>query len=176
MAKRLLIRGGTEQQNNAFVGASRELTIDTTNWSLRIHDGVTAGGHSITSTISPIPSQTGNSGKYLTTNGTQLSWGVVSSQASVTTSVTPPANPPTGSLWYDEISGRTYIYYDANWVDANPKGNNGRVNPPASSKGAAGDTAGSWSADGNYYYYCVSSYTNGTVDIWRRAQLIGGTW
>ena len=175
MAKRLLIRGGTEAQNNSFVGAERELTIDVTNWSLRIHDGATPGGHSLTSTTSPIPSQTGNEGKFLTTDGSQLNWGIFAG-TSVTVSDTAPSNPGVGDLWYDEISGRLYVFYDASWIDASPKGNNGRVPPPANSKGTVGDSAGTWSADSNYYYYCALSYTNGTVNIWRRVALSGGTW
>jgi hypothetical protein len=176
MAKRLLIRGGTEAQNNDFTGAERELTIDTTNWSLRIHDGETAGGHSLSSTTSPIPSQTGNGGKYLTTDGSQLSWSDVVTGTSVTVSADAPDDPVVGDLWYDENSGRLYVFYDDSWIDASPKGNNGRVTPPTSSKGTTGDTAGTWSADSDYYYYCAVSYTNGTVDIWRRVELTGGTW
>lgn len=38
----------------------------------------------------------------------------------VTTDTTPPTSPATGNLWYDTASGRTYIYYDSNWVDASP--------------------------------------------------------
>jgi hypothetical protein len=49
---------------------------------------ITGGGTSGTVTIgidstAVVPSQTGNSGKYLTTNGTSSSWGIVSSGASV---------------------------------------------------------------------------------------------
>ena len=32
----------------------------------------------------------------------------------------PPQYPETGMLWYDDFSGRTYIYYDNSWVDTNP--------------------------------------------------------
>jgi len=39
---------------------------------------------------------------------------------SVVTGSTAPSSPSVGDLWYDTISGRTYIYYDSNWVDANP--------------------------------------------------------
>jgi hypothetical protein len=31
--------------NNGFTGSAGEITIDETNWNLRIHDGTTAGGH-----------------------------------------------------------------------------------------------------------------------------------
>ena len=32
----------------------------------------------------------------------------------------PPNNPTPGALWYDPESGRTYIYYQSQWVDAAP--------------------------------------------------------
>jgi hypothetical protein len=40
--------------------------------------------------------------------------------SSVTTSATAPVGPSVGDLWYDTESGRTYIYYDTSWIDANP--------------------------------------------------------
>jgi len=33
--------------NNGFTGSAGEITIDETNWNLRIHDGATAGGHAV---------------------------------------------------------------------------------------------------------------------------------
>lgn len=38
------IRRGTAEQNDAFTGAIGEVTMDTTNKTLRVHDGTTAGG------------------------------------------------------------------------------------------------------------------------------------
>lgn len=38
---------GTEAQNDAYTGSAGELTMDTTNNKLRLHDGSTAGGHEI---------------------------------------------------------------------------------------------------------------------------------
>jgi hypothetical protein len=51
MAQRLQLRGGTAAQNNAFTGAARELTVDTSNWMLRIHDGTTAGGNLVSNRV-----------------------------------------------------------------------------------------------------------------------------
>jgi len=45
MAIQLQVRRGTATQHNTFTGAAGELTLDTTNNSLRIHDGSSAGGH-----------------------------------------------------------------------------------------------------------------------------------
>lgn len=55
MAQRLQVRGGTQSQNEVFVGADREITVDTTNWAIRIHDGTTPGGH----VVSPGPAGAG---------------------------------------------------------------------------------------------------------------------
>lgn len=42
-------RRGTGAQNDAFTGALGEVTVDTTNKSLRVHDGSTVGGSNIAS-------------------------------------------------------------------------------------------------------------------------------
>jgi hypothetical protein len=44
MAKQVQFRRGTAAENNAFTGAVGEITVDTTNKQLRVHDGSTAGG------------------------------------------------------------------------------------------------------------------------------------
>jgi len=38
------LRRGTEAEHNTFTGAEGEVTVDTTNDTLRVHDGSTAGG------------------------------------------------------------------------------------------------------------------------------------
>ena len=45
MAKQVKSRGGTTVQSSSFTGADREVTVDTTLYTLRVHDGSTAGGH-----------------------------------------------------------------------------------------------------------------------------------
>ncbi len=47
MTRKIQILRGTEAQNDAFTGAVGELTMDTTNNEIRIHDGSTVGGHKI---------------------------------------------------------------------------------------------------------------------------------
>lgn len=44
MAKQLQLRKGTTTEHNTFTGANGEVTVDTTNKTLRVHDGTTAGG------------------------------------------------------------------------------------------------------------------------------------
>jgi len=47
MAIQVQLRRGTAAQNNAFTGAIGEVSFDTTNNQLRVHDGSTAGGFKI---------------------------------------------------------------------------------------------------------------------------------
>ncbi len=44
MAKQLQLRQGTTTEHNTFTGAVGEVTVDTTNKTLRVHDGSTVGG------------------------------------------------------------------------------------------------------------------------------------
>lgn len=45
MSTQVKLRGGTSKEHENFVGAQREVTVDTTLNSLRVHDGVTIGGN-----------------------------------------------------------------------------------------------------------------------------------
>jgi hypothetical protein len=47
MASQVQYRRGTNAQNAAFTGALAEITVDTTNGTLRVHDGITVGGSNI---------------------------------------------------------------------------------------------------------------------------------
>jgi len=44
MSRQIQIRRGSAAENDAFTGAIGEVTMDTTNKTLRVHDGTTAGG------------------------------------------------------------------------------------------------------------------------------------
>ncbi len=48
MAKRLQLRGGTTSEHSTFIGAAREVTVDTDKGTLVVHDGLTAGGSYLT--------------------------------------------------------------------------------------------------------------------------------
>jgi len=146
-----------------------------------------------------LPTPTGNSGKYLTTDGTNLIWQtlptVTPSAAPITASSTAPSTHPDGTLWYDEVSGRLYVYFDGGWVDASPRGTglddevSGRLYVyfdggwvDASPRGTglatsiglgtqasnATGTLGQISYDSNYVYICIATNT------WARAPLTGG--
>src|ERR1043165_18855 len=47
MSTQMQMRGGTTSENLLFTGAQREVTVDTDNNTLRVHDGVTAGGFAL---------------------------------------------------------------------------------------------------------------------------------
>ena len=49
-------------------------------------------------------------------------------------------------------------------------------NVPTTSKGVAGDKAGTIVSDSTYFYICKANYTNGLADIWSRNPLASGTW
>lgn len=44
MSRQIQFRRGTATEHENFIGAMGEITVDTTNKTLRVHDGVTAGG------------------------------------------------------------------------------------------------------------------------------------
>lgn len=49
MSRQIQIRRGSATSHNNFIGAIGEITVDTTNWTLRVHDGITPGGHVVVS-------------------------------------------------------------------------------------------------------------------------------
>jgi hypothetical protein len=120
-----------------------------------------------------LPSPTGNGGKFLTTDGSSLIWQTLPtpapSSAPITASATAPNSHPDGTLWYDEVSGRLYVYYDGGWVDASPRGVGVAASVGLGTK-AANDTgtAGQISYDANYIYICTATNT------WKRSPLTGG--
>ena len=50
MAIQIQLRQGTATEHNSFTGAVGEVTVDTTNKTLRVHDGSTVGGKVIVGT------------------------------------------------------------------------------------------------------------------------------
>lgn len=54
MSKRVQLRRGTATQHNTFTGADGEVTVDTTNKTLKVHDGATVGGTALAK-VSQLP-------------------------------------------------------------------------------------------------------------------------
>lgn len=44
----LIFRGLSSQEHETFVGQDREVIVNTTDNRLRVHDGITPGGHELT--------------------------------------------------------------------------------------------------------------------------------
>lgn len=44
MSRQIQFRRGTAKNHEKFIGANGEITVDTTNQTLRVHDGQTTGG------------------------------------------------------------------------------------------------------------------------------------
>jgi hypothetical protein len=87
--------------------------------------------------------------------------------AITSTGATPPGTPSEGTLWYDTVSGRIYVYYDASWIDASPKGVAGAIMSGTKASNATG-TVGQISYDTNWIYICTATNT------WKRSPLTGG--
>lgn len=66
MAIQVRFRRGTATQHNSFTGANGEITVDTTNKTLRVHDGATVGGVRIAK-FSDLAASTANL-QFVTTN------------------------------------------------------------------------------------------------------------
>lgn len=69
MSTQVQYRRGTATENNAFTGALAEITVDTTNGTLRVHDGITVGGSNI-ATVSYVTSQISSLSSNSITDGT----------------------------------------------------------------------------------------------------------
>ena len=70
MSTQVQYRRGTGAQNNSFTGALAEITVDTTNWTLRIHDGVTAGGAGNLATVAYVDAEIGGLSANSISDGT----------------------------------------------------------------------------------------------------------
>lgn len=100
----------------------------------------------VNATVDALPSQSGQSGKYLTTNGSTASWGTITIPPGTTVSDTAPSSPAVGQLWWESDTGILYIYYDGFWVEAvagivGPEGPQG-IQGPAGATGATGPAGG----------------------------------
>lgn len=70
MSTQVQYRRGSATENNAFTGALAEITVDTTNWTLRVHDGATAGGGGNLATVDYVDAQISAISSDAISNGT----------------------------------------------------------------------------------------------------------
>ncbi len=86
-----------------------------------------------------LPSQIGNQGKILSTDGSELEWKTGDFSA-VYVDENPPQTPKLGDIWFDSgARGRAFVWYNA-WVEMSPSGVPGPRGPagPAGSQGPIG--------------------------------------
>ena len=94
MAKQLQLRSGTTTEHNTFTGAVGEVTVDTTNKTLRVHDGSTVGGHVVGAVEDTLTSDSASKGlsarqgkllneKVITKNNTSVLSGVLAHGATI---------------------------------------------------------------------------------------------
>ena len=69
MSTQVQYRRGSATQNNTFVGALAEITVDTTNGTLRVHDGIVAGGSNI-ATVAYVDAEIGSLSANSISSGT----------------------------------------------------------------------------------------------------------
>ncbi len=72
MADQIQLRGGTAAESVSFTGAAREVTVDTTNNTLRVHDGTTAGGHLLAKTADLVTTQAAQTAALFSALGINL--------------------------------------------------------------------------------------------------------
>lgn len=72
MATTIQIKRGTTAKNNSYTGALGELTLDTGTQTVRIHDGSTRGGHSLTLVYASCSTAAGTVAKTVTGDGFRL--------------------------------------------------------------------------------------------------------
>ena len=76
MPTQVQFRRGTTAQNNSFTGAAGEITVNTSNNTLRVHDGSTAGGFELaTSNAASLTSGTLNSARLPTSGVAAATYG-----------------------------------------------------------------------------------------------------
>jgi hypothetical protein len=93
-----------------------------------------SGSIGYTGSSAAFPSQTGNSGRYLTTDGTTVSWASV-----VTVSNTTPATTVPGALWLDSDELKLSAYLGGSWLDVSgPAGYTGSASTAVGYTGSIG--------------------------------------
>ena len=76
------------------------------------------GSKWVNAQLDALPDQTGETGNYLTTDGSVASWAAIDIPPGTAISDTAPSTPDAGQLWWDSTDGTLYIYYDNFWVTA----------------------------------------------------------
>jgi len=96
-----------------------------------------------------LPAQTDNSGKFLTTDGTDTSWATVSDGVYI--SDTSPASPSAGDLWMNSSNLNVYIYYNdgssSQWVDVSTSTGGGGITFSEATSSATAEAGSTYIVD-----------------------------
>ena len=111
--------------NNTTIPSSKTLVAtDSTAYVVPSQTGnsgkylTTDGSTSSWGTVQALPTQTGNSGKYLTTDGSSASWGAISGSLAQPTE---PSSPTDGLVWVD-TDGTALVSQVLRWSKAPANG------------------------------------------------------
>lgn len=133
--------------------------------SLRVRTGAGTGASNWSAPVwtgNPLPTQTGNSGKFLTTDGTSTSWATVETGGGT-------SSLPAGGLTGQVLAKASDDDYDFKWVTVwSIEGSGGQGVDPASvvvpDGSITGGTKTSYSADGKTYNVHTFTYNAG---VWQ---------
>ena len=117
MSKSIQLRRGTSTEHDTFTGADGEVTVDTTNKTLRVHDGTTVGGTALarTNQLPASASQT-TAGLIEIATQTEVNAGTDSTRAIV------PNTLLGGMRTHLNASGTAPMYACRAWVNFNGTG------------------------------------------------------
>jgi hypothetical protein len=104
------------------------MTTSTYNITNRYAHGITNNGTSTGIITFTVPGDAPDKLYYISENSSLSMKGIInisgvtsnSSNGIIVQSATAPATTSTSTIWYDTVGGRSYVYYDSGWVDANP--------------------------------------------------------
>lgn len=93
MPTQVQFRRGTTAQNNSFIGAAGEISVNTSNNTIRVHDGVTAGGYELARRGNVSVLTTGTSAELAAIISDETGSGVLvfGTSPAITTSLTTPS-------------------------------------------------------------------------------------
>ena len=124
MATQVQLRRGTTTQNNAFTGANGELSVDTDVKTIRIHDGLTAGGGSTlvnTTVAQTLLNKTFSTGSVWNGTAVPLGYGGTGSALSAVAGAVPYSTGSALALSAAGTSGQVLVSGGTNspvWVNA----------------------------------------------------------
>jgi len=137
------------------------LKYDGTLW---VNDAINLGTDTVGNYMSGVSAGTGISVTHTPGEGSTATIAVTANTYQPYTSVSDalPASPVTGQFWYESDTGKTFIYYDSQWIEivgsVGPTGATGLISNPYYDSGeyyqvARTNTASNWTMNANQTYF-----------------------